>query len=143
MNKLDPHTLFSIFEQGDEQIYKEHDLEGILDNPYVLIGMTVTGVENFHIIDSMYTIRYGEKYLRVRESIQLKYYSKLFKYLHRIQLPIQHTTYTVGEDYNTLSVIDSLTELQVFFLHLEDYHKVDVIGKFTDLLTGKILDNYF
>ena len=24
MNKLDPHTLFSLFEQGDEEVYKEH-----------------------------------------------------------------------------------------------------------------------
>ena len=36
MHKLDPHTLFSIFEKGDEEVYKENQMEGLLDNPYVL-----------------------------------------------------------------------------------------------------------
>ena len=74
MNKLDPHTLFSIFEQGDEEIYKEHNVLGVLDNPYVLIGMVVTGVENFALIDGMYLLRYEEKYAKVRDGIKYKYY---------------------------------------------------------------------
>ena len=69
MNKLDPHTLFSIFEQGDEQGYKEHNVLGVLDNPYVLIGMAVTGVENFALIDQMYLLRYAEDYAKVRSKI--------------------------------------------------------------------------
>ena len=68
MNKLDPHTLFSIFEQGDEQVYKEHNVLGVLDNPYVLIGMAVTGVENFALIDQMYLLRYAEDYAKVPNS---------------------------------------------------------------------------
>ena len=50
MQPLDPHTLFSIFEQGDEDIYKEHGLEDTLNNPFVLTGMVLRGVENYHII---------------------------------------------------------------------------------------------
>ena len=36
MQKLNPHTLFSIFEKGDEEVYKEHGAEDLLDNPFVL-----------------------------------------------------------------------------------------------------------
>ena len=36
MQPLNPHTLFSIFEKGDEEIYKEHNMEELLDNPFVL-----------------------------------------------------------------------------------------------------------
>lgn len=39
MNKLDPHSLFSIFEKGDEEVYKEHGEEDVLDNPFVLMNM--------------------------------------------------------------------------------------------------------
>ena len=63
MQKLDPHTLFSIFEKGDEEIYKENNIEELLDNPYVLIGMVVTGVENFYMIDQMYMVKHEEDYL--------------------------------------------------------------------------------
>ena len=70
MHKLDPHTLFSIFEQGDEEVYKENDVEDLLDNPFVLIGMVVTGVENFYMIDKMYTLKHEEEYGRVRDKIR-------------------------------------------------------------------------
>ncbi len=45
MNRLDPNTLFNIFEQGDEEVYKEHGVEEAQDNPYVLINMVVRGLE--------------------------------------------------------------------------------------------------
>ena len=51
---IDPNTLFSIFEQGDEQVYKEHGMEDHLNNPFVLMGMVLRGVENFHMMDMMY-----------------------------------------------------------------------------------------
>ena len=84
MQKLDPHTLFSIFEKGDEEIYKENNIEELLDNPYVLIGMVVTGVENFYMIDQMYMVKHEEDYSRVRDKIKLKYFTKLSRYLDRV-----------------------------------------------------------
>ena len=65
MQKLDPHTLFSIFEQGDEEVYREHNVEDVLKNPYVLIGMVVTGVENFYFMDKLYALKHKEDYGRV------------------------------------------------------------------------------
>jgi len=139
MNKLDPHTLFSIFEQGDEEIYKEHNVLGVLDNPYVLIGMVVTGVENFTLIDGMYLLKYEEKYTRVRDGIKYKYYVKLFGYLQRLENSNIEEVYTIGEDYELSRSIDALLDLQIYFQELENYEKCKVISRFSDLLIGKQL----
>ena len=41
MKRLDGHSLFSIFEKGDEQIYKDLGVEDQLDNTFVLFGMVI------------------------------------------------------------------------------------------------------
>ena len=54
MQKLDPHTLFSIFEQGDEEVYKEHGELEVLKNPFVLMNMVMRGLENYQLMCIMY-----------------------------------------------------------------------------------------
>tara|TARA_R110000796_G_scaffold221562_2_gene337698 strand:- start:857 stop:1288 length:432 start_codon:yes stop_codon:yes gene_type:complete len=134
MNKLDPHTLFSIFEQGDEQVYKEHNVLGVLDNPYVLIGMAVTGVENFALIDQMYLLRYAEDYAKVRSKIKYNYYTKLYTYLTRVNLNELGDEYKVGEDYEISRSIDAILDIQIYFQQSEEYEKCKVIKQFSDLL---------
>ena len=134
MNKLDPHTLFSIFEQGDEQVYKEHNVLGVLDNPYVLIGMAVTGVENFALIDQMYLLRYAEDYAKVRSKIKYNYYTKLYTYLTRVKLDELGDKYKVGEDYEISRSIDAILDIQIYFQQSEEYEKCKVIKQFSDLL---------
>jgi hypothetical protein len=134
MNKLDPHTLFSIFEQGDEQVYKEHNVLGVLDNPYVLIGMAVTGVENFALIDQMYLLRYTEDYAKVRNKIKYNYYNKLYTYLTRVTLNELGDEYKVGEDYEISRSIDAILDIQIYFQQSEEYEKCKVIKQFSDLL---------
>jgi len=134
MNKLDPHTLFSIFEQGDEQVYKEHNVLGVLDNPYVLIGMAVTGVENFALIDQMYLLRYTEDYAKVRNKIKYNYYNKLYTYLTRVNLNELGDEYKVGEDYEISRSIDAILDIQIYFQQSEEYEKCKVIKQFSDLL---------
>ena len=134
MNKLDPHTLFSIFEQGDEQVYKEHNVLGVLDNPYVLIGMAVTGVENFALIDQMYLLRYTEDYAKVRNKIKYIYYNKLYTYLTRVNLNELGDEYRVGEDYEISRSIDAILDIQIYFQQSEEYEKCKVIKQFSDLL---------
>ena len=134
MHKLDPHTLFSIFEQGDEQVYKEHNVLGVLDNPYVLIGMAVTGVENFALIDQMYLLRYTEDYAKVRNKIKYNYYNKLYTYLTRVNLNELGDEYKVGEDYEISRSIDAILDIQIYFQQSEEYEKCKVIKQFSDLL---------
>ena len=134
MNQLDPHTLFSIFEQGDEEVYKEHNISDVLKNPYVLIGMAVAGVENFNLIDRMYLLKYPEEYIRVRNNIKKKYYNKLYTYLTQVNLDELGDEYKVGEDYEIDRSIDSILDIQLYFQDLEEYEKCEVVQQFSDLL---------
>lgn len=137
MQPIDPHTLFSIFEQGDEQVYEENGVQDALNNPYVLMGMVLKGLENYSIMDMMYKKRYPEQYNEVRDTIKYKYYNRLFKYLSRIELNKLEDIYKIGESYNSESVFISLEGLKMFFQDIEQYEKCAVIKKYQDLL----LDN--
>ena len=78
MNKLDPHTLFSIFEQGDEEVYKEHKVTNVLDNPYVIVGMVTRSVQNYYLMEAMYKRHYKEVFEEQKNNTKLKYYNKMF-----------------------------------------------------------------
>ena len=143
MHKLDPHTLFSIFEKGDEEVYRENDVEDLLDNPYVLIGMVVTGVENFYMIDKMYTLKHEEEYGRVRDKIKLKYFTKLCGYLDRVTPLEMEVAYSIGADYELDRALDSMNELLFFFEDIEMYEKCVKIKEYTDLLISKKLLSLF
>lgn len=134
MQPIDPHTLFSIFERGDEEIYKEHGVKDVLENPYVLIGMVVRGLENYQIMDMMYLRSYPEQYQSVRDSVKFKYYTNLYRYLTRIDVNKFETRYTIGEDYDSQDVLYRLDDLLYFFQDLEMYEKCATIKKYMDLI---------
>jgi len=134
MQPIDPHTLFSIFEQGDEEIYKEHGMEDVLNNPYVLIGMVVKGLENYQIMDLMYQRSYPEQYKEVRETVKLKYYNGLYAYLTRIDIDTFNAKYTIGETYDSQDVLFGLDTMLYYFEGLEHYEKCSIIKKYMDLV---------
>ena len=134
MQQLDPRTLFSIFEQGDEEIYKEHGMEDVLNNPYVLIGMVIRGLENYTIMDMMYMRTYPEQYKELRDTVKLKYYNGLYSYLTRIKLDSFEARYTVGEAYDSQDVLFGLDTLLYFYEELEMYEKCAVIKRYMDLV---------
>jgi hypothetical protein len=139
VNKLNPHTLFSIFEKGDEEVYKENQMEGLLDNPYVLIGMVVSGVENYYFIDEIYTNKDPKRYAKVKSNIKYKYFTKVFKYLTRLSLDQLDSKYGIGTDYELDRSINALNELLFYFEDMEEYEKCALIFQYTDLLYGKKL----
>lgn len=138
MQQLDPHTLFSIFEQGDEAVYKEHGVEDVLNNPYVLIGMVIKGLENYSLMDMMYMRSYPEQYKRIRTTIQLKYYSTLYSYLTRLDTDKFETIYSVGDSYDTQEVLYGLESLLYFFEQYEHYEKCAVIKKYIDYVRENV-----
>jgi len=134
MQPLDPHTLFSIFEQGDEMVYREHGVEDALENPYVLMGMVLRGMENYNIMDSMYKKQYPKQYEKVRKMVQYKYFNKLYSYLTRIKEVTPESVFRIGESFEKGSVFLGLDDLRMFFEQLEEYEKCFIIKKFQDLL---------
>lgn len=137
MQSLDPNTLFSIFEQGDEHVYREHGVEDVLNNPYVLIGMVIKGVQNYYIMDMMYLRQYPEQYKNVRELTKRKYFNNLFKYLQRINIDEVGDAYSIGSSYEVVEAYHSLTQLRKFYEDAEEYEKCAVIQKFVVLLDNE------
>jgi hypothetical protein len=134
MQPLDKNTLFSIFDIGDEEVYKENNVEELLDNPFVLLGMVVRGVDNWHLMDILYTRKKGEEYASVREQVQLQYFTKLCKYLTRLDFNKFETVYTIGDSFDRDEVEKALNIILEVFITFEHYEKCVIVKKFLDLL---------
>lgn len=134
MNKLDPHTLFSIFEQGDEEVYKEHGQQDVLKNPFVLMGMVLRGLENYRLLALIYTRKYPEMFERQESKIKHKYYNKMFGYLNRIDVMQLETAYHIGESYSRDEIMLALDDMIDFFVKVEEYEKCAKIVQYKDLL---------
>ena len=132
MNRIDPDTLFSIFEQGDEQIYKEHGVEDVLNNPYVLINMVVRGLENYTIMDQMYMYQYPKQYKNSRQLVRYKYFNKLYAYLKRIK--IEDIQFEIGESYELTKSIQVMEDFLNYYEKIEQYEKCALIVKYVNLL---------
>lgn len=138
MKELDKDTLFSIFERNDEEIYKEHGLDGTLENPYVLMGMVLTGIQNFELLDLIHLKRAPEQYKRIRKGVKDKYYNRLFNYLTRIDDTKFESIYTITEAYHIGDVLDGLIVLLNHFEEKEEYEKCMIIKNYQDLLVNSI-----
>ena len=123
MNKLDPHTLFSIFEKGDEEVYKEHGAEDLLDNPFVLMGMVTRGLESYEMMRMLYLKNYPKEFIKAEPAIKHKYYNRLYKYLLRINLKSIESIYTIGDSYDKKSTSHALNTLLRYFESIEEYEK--------------------
>jgi len=132
MNRIDPNTLFSIFEQGDEEVYKEHDMEDVLNNPYVLINMVVRGLENYAVMDQMYMYQYPKQYKSSRQMVKYKYFNKLFGYLKRID--IKDIQFKIGESYELSKSIQVMEDFLMYYERLEQYEKCALIVRYVNLL---------
>lgn len=137
MQPLDKHNLFSIFEQGDEEVYVEHGVEDILNNPYVLMGMVIRGLENFQLMDVMYKRNFPKEYEKIQEALKYKYYCKLFHYLERIDSGNFDSKHRIGESFDIDSVNLGLNTLRLYFEFIEEYEKCSVIKKYIELLKDK------
>ena len=137
MKKLNSEDLFNIFSMGDEEVYKEHKVEGVMDDPFVLFGMAVRGVENYFIIDRLYDNRFGEKYDSVRDSIKLKYFNGLIRYLERVDLIELETASELKDEFGLQAIKYALEELLEFYEEKEMYEKCAIIFKFYTLFFKK------
>ena len=134
MNKLDPHTLFSIFEQGDEEVYKEHNQEDVLNNPFVLMNMVTRGLENYELMCALYIRNYPKEFIRVEPAIKFKYYTKLYGYLLRINIDSIEDIYAIGDSYERNNAQRALQTLLDYFEFKEEYEKCGVLVKYIQVL---------
>jgi hypothetical protein len=134
MNKLDPNKLFNIFNATDESVYEEHNIQHLLQNPYVLMGMVVRGLENYSIIDGMYMMRYKEQYESVREVVKEQFYDRLYNYLLRIDYHNFENTHNISHDYDKTGIHYALNHLLLYYQEKEYYERCALLKNFEDLL---------
>jgi len=142
MNKLDPHSLFQIFEQGDEEVYKEHGQEDVLNNPFVLMTMVSRGLENYELMCALYIRNYPKEFIRVEPTIKLKYYNKLYSYLLRIDVDSIEDIYGIGDSYERKDAQTALGTLLRYYEFKEQYEKCSVILKYIQMLILEEAKNY-
>ena len=130
MRKIDKNTLFSIFEAVNEEVYQENEVYDSLHNTYVLLGMAVRGVENYSIMEQMYENRYKESFATVRDSIKVKYFTGLIRYLERIDLLQLDTLYELKDLLGEQSINYALTEMIDFFEEVEMYENCALLMQF-------------
>jgi len=134
MKKLDVNNLFSIFNATDEEVFREEHSEELLDNPYVLMGMVLRGVENFTVLDDMYAYKHGKEYQAVRPKVKHSYFLRLYGFLDRINFNKYNFEFMIGEDFSVEQTDRALNFLLHHFLQYEQYEKCAIIQRYIDLL---------
>ena len=137
MKKLNSSELFEIFSQGDEQVYADNGVEDILDSSFILFGMVIRGVENYFIINKIYSNRYGEHYELISDSIKLKYFNGLIGYLHRIDITQSDTLEQLQDEFGPQAIKYALDELLEFYEQRELYEQCAIIFKFINIFFEK------
>ena len=132
MQPVDPNKLFDIFHVGDEAVYKEHGMEKLLDSPFVLLGMVVRGVENFQLMDVMYSKNYPKEYKRNRTNIIFRYFSKLYSYLERIDVEPEKAIDELEKGFDYTQIVLSLDQMRVYFEKIEHYEKCVLLKRYID-----------
>ena len=109
-------------------------MEELLDNPYVLMGMVLRGIENYHTMDIMHLKHFGKTYKDVRSTVRNQFYNKLFGYLDRIDDSKFETKYTIAQSFEKTDVFHGLNVLLMYFEKREEYEKCVTIKRYQDLL---------
>ena len=132
MKPIEPKKLFDIFQADDEAVYKEHGMTEVLESSYVLLGMVVRGVENFHLMDVMYSKNYPNEYKRNKKNISIRYFTKLFSYLKRIKDKPEQVIAELEVGFDYTQIIMSIDFLRVFLEKIEHYEKCALIKSYID-----------
>lgn len=139
MKELDGDSLFSIFEKGDEDIHRDSHYKIQLDSSFILLGTVIRGVDNYFLIDQLYTNRYQERYLSVKENLKLKYFIRLVKVLQRITEFDSKTASMLVDEFGETTIIYVFQYLLSYFEENEYYEICVVLKKYFDIFTEKSL----
>jgi len=140
MQSIDPKSLFDIFEKGDEEVYQEHGVGKVLENPFVLMGTILNGLENYHLMDILYTRKYKEQYQDIKQNVKFKYFVRLYNYLLRLDDKKFDEKYTIGKSFDHDAVYRALLTLLYYFESIEHYRKCSVVKNYIDLLTDRVFE---
>lgn len=140
MKPLDKDNLFNMFTVTDEEVFVENNIGEVFDNAFTLFGCMVRGVENYYIVDQLYKVRFAKDYDRVRESIKLKYFTGLIRYLERIDKLQSDTISSLEDELSPQAIKYALEEMLEFFEEIEYYENCALVKKYYDLFFCRELE---
>ena len=125
MKRLDP-SFFDMFDYSDEgDLERAGAIEALsdyLEHPFILFGSVIRGVENYYIIREMYSRKYKEQFEAIEESLQHKYFNRLYIMLERFdESNCEHVL--EAQRFERHESGWALLELRQFFEEVEDYEK--------------------
>lgn len=137
MKELDPSKLFELFSKEEE--YQEDIQQKTLvgnNNPFILMGMVVRGVENFYILQEIHSSRNNREDLTKverRNQIKYSYYKSLFKYIERInQDSMLDLEQCLIHDIEIITL--ALNDILSLFESYEEYERCSIIKSLQDNL---------
>lgn len=137
MKELDPSKLFELFSKEEE--YQEDIQQKTLvgnNNPFILMGMVVRGVENFYILQEIHSSRNNREDLTKEErrnQIKYSYYKSLFKYIERInQDSMLDLEQCLIHDIEIITL--ALNDILSLFESYEEYERCSIIKSLQDNL---------
>lgn len=134
MSGIDPDKLFSIFEQTDDEVLLEYGMEDVLNDPRTILMSIVEQVENYQMLDAMYSNRSESDYNKVRDTIQLKYFTRLYNQLLNIEIQQISNQENQLEQSDKDQCISGLNYLIKLFEQVEHYEKCAIILKYVNKL---------
>ena len=144
MKRLDP-SFFDMFDYSDERDLERagaiEALSDFLEHPYIIFGSVIRGVENYYIVREMFSRKYKEQFGSIEESLQNKYFNRLYTMLERFdESNCDHVL--EAQRFEKHESGWALLELRKHFETIEDYEKCAKIQSvFTTLLLQEELFN--
>ena len=137
MKELDPSRLFDLFDKEEEIQEQSIDKKWISkNNPFILMGMVVRGVENFYILQEIHSSKNSREDLNKEEKrkvIKYSYYKSLFKYIQRInQDSMLDLEQCLIHDIEIITL--ALNDILSLFESYEEYEKCSIIKSLQDNL---------
>ncbi len=137
MRELDPSKLFDLFDKEEEIQEQSIDKKWISkNNPFILMGMVVRGVENFYILQEIHSNKNPKEDLTKEERrkvIKYSYYKSLYKYIQRInQDSMLDLEQCLIHDLEIITL--ALNDILSLFESYEEYEKCSIIKSLQDNL---------
>jgi len=137
LKELDPSRLFDLFDKEEEIQEQSIDKKWISkNNPFILMGMVVRGVENFYILQEIHSNKNNREDITKEEKrkvIKYSYYKSLFKYIERInQDSMLDLEQCLIHDIEIITL--ALNDILSLFESYEEYEKCSIIKSLQDNL---------
>lgn len=135
MKSLDGDSIFSIF----DVIHQEEFHHTEPTNNFLIMGSIIRGVDNYFLLDQLYTNRYKERYFSVKDILKLKYFIQLVNKLRRVNEFEVKTASLLIDEFGRSTIVYVFQYLLSYCKEQELYEDCIIIKKYFDIFTQNSL----